>query len=623
MNPLAGLVWPSILLLVLLIPACQQSIQPTFLPNQLKIEISNTGFYQITLPELQANGLTTLDHLNAATLHLSTNGTAVPYHLTPNTLIFYGEASTDRYTAVRTYLIETGKAGLNMPRPSAPSTQTNIIHLEENHIYESRARTADHDPVWFWQRLIQGNSLPIPFTLDAIGDGSGTLDLHLWGANHNPNTFPDHDLTVTVNGRFTTTLTWDAITHIHSQIDLPPNTLINGNNQLILDNHTQDNTALDIIYVDKVDVQFNTSRGLETAVSNPTSIQSHQLSPILQTNLVAPATGSEFIIITTDTLAPALQPLATNRTENGLRTTIIPITNIYDTFGFGAQTPNSIDTFITYAATQWPAPHLRYVLLVGDATIDYRQYQHPLPTAHIPSPMIPVQFSGETISDAPYADIDKDGTPDLAIGRWPVSTETAVTTLVNRTLAYETKPAAQYIHFTIDNSEPTFIRMADRLLQNGILTTKPHTISSKNQWQDHTWLGAYFGHGTLRGWGQTNILTTTTLPQTMPDILFQFTCLTGYFAHPTEPSLTETLLTSPNGPTITVAATSLTLSNHQEPFAQNLLAAVQDTAVTRIGDAFLQAKQQLNTATNPTLQEVSDTFTLFADPTTPIMHPPE
>ncbi|MCP5096697.1 MAG: hypothetical protein GY943_14185 [Chloroflexi bacterium] len=613
--------WLNILLLVLLIPACQQSHQTTFLANQLKIEISDTGFYQITLSDLQANGLT-LDHLNAATLHLSTNGTAVPYHLTPNGLVFYGEAATDRYTAVSIYLIETGKAGLNIPQPSAPSTQTNTIHLEENHIYESRARTTDQDPVWFWQRLVQGNSLPISLKLDDIGDGSGTLNLYLWSANHNPNTFPDHDLTITVNGRFTTTLTWDDAIHIRKQINLPANTLINGNNQLILDNHTQNNTAPDIIYIDKVDLQFGTNDGAETAVSNPIPIQAHQLSRVRQTNLLAPTTGAQFIIITTDKLVPALQPLANHRTESGLQTTIIPITDIYDTFGFGSQTPTSIDTFIAYAATKWPRPHLQYILLVGDATTDYHQYQHPLPTAHIPSPMIPVQFSGETISDAPYADINGDGVPDLVIGRWPVSTETAVTTLVNRTIAYESKPAAQHTHFTIDNTEPTFARMTDRLLQNGILATQSHTISSNNQWHDDTWLSAYFGHGTLRGWGQTNILTTTTLPQKMPDILFQFTCLTGYFAHPTEPSLTETLLTSPNGPTITVAATSLTLSNHQEPFAHHLLTAVQDTAVTRIGDAFLQAKQQLNTTANPALQEVSDTFTLFADPTTPIMRPP-
>ena len=72
---------------------------------------------------------------------------------------------------------------------------------------------------------------------------------------------------------------------------------------------------------------------------------------------------------------------------------------------------------------------------------------------------------------------------------------------------------------------------------------------------------------------------------------------------------------------VIVAATSLTLSQHQEPFANALLEGMENTGTTRIGDAFLHAQQSLNTTANPALQDIHDTFVLLGDPTAPMMRP--
>ena len=70
-----------------------------------------------------------------------------------------------------------------------------------------------------------------------------------------------------------------------------------------------------------------------------------------------------------------------------------------------------------------------------------------------------------------------------------------------------------------------------------------------------------------------------------------------------------------------VAATSLTLSSSQQPFAVALLQALQDPQIERIGDALQAAKLSLDVAGNDNLREISDTFGLLGDPSTIIQRP--
>lgn len=120
------------------------------------------------------------------------------------------------------------------------------------------------------------------------------------------------------------------------------------------------------------------------------------------------------------------------------------------------------------------------------------------------------------------------------------------------------------------------------------------------------------------------MLTTADVPslQTpgVQPIVLQLTCLTGLFAHPEITSLSETMLTGEDGPAIIIAATSLTISAHQQPFASGLLAALQDPSVGRIGDALRLARQSLDLS-NAGLREVNDTFVLLGDPSTTIVRP--
>jgi undecaprenyl-diphosphatase UppP len=120
-----------------------------------------------------------------------------------------------------------------------------------------------------------------------------------------------------------------------------------------------------------------------------------------------------------------LAPLVTARQAQGLTAAVIPVAEIYDAFGAGEHSPDSINQFVTYAATHWQEPHPRYLLLVGEATTDYRRYDtadgRTPPTNHVPSPLVSVAFSGETVSDSRLADVDGDGQPDLAVAFIPAA----------------------------------------------------------------------------------------------------------------------------------------------------------------------------------------------------------
>ncbi|MCZ7673933.1 MAG: C25 family cysteine peptidase [Chloroflexi bacterium] len=73
---------------------------------------------------------------------------------------------------------------------------------------------------------------------------------------------------------------------------------------------------------------------------------------------------------------------------------------------------------------------------------------------------------------------------------------------------------------------------------------------------------------------------------------------------------------------LTIAATSLTLSSQQEPFATRFIQALLDPDIQRIGDAFQAAKLSLD-VNNAGLREISDTFALFGDPSARILRPEE
>ena len=676
----------------LLLTQCQAANTAHLDSTRLKIEVTSNSMIRLTVAELQSAGFT-IQQLDPDHLYLSSGGTAVPYTILDNTLIFYGQAPTgqaptDRYTPTRVYLLEAGKRGMLMPQtavspiPDHPAVPTILQtqHLEQNELYESRARTPTHDSTWFWHKIQPDGTFTIDLTLANAADGSGQITFNLWGLSSNPNISPDHDLNVLINGQPFTTLRWDGTAPLTQTVTIPAGLLHQGSNQITFNNPPAEN-LVDLMLLDWMDLMYHASPALTgqpfsintqagnvqvadmaqrpflfdvTQPNHPERLTNQlyqdktltfkasenrkylittgsemqhpaNLSLMRNRSWLEAVSGADFVIITTDGLKTAVSPLKQQRAAAGLQTAVVSIADIYDTFSFGQATPQAMQTFLAYTARQWSPPP-RYALLVGDATTDFHGYLHPPPVHQIPSPLVPVTFGGETVSDALTADVDNDGIPDLALGRWPVNSAQDVTRLVNRTLAYERQTAVFPTTLIIDHTDPTFTQLADQWQTTAkppfmLVTNSGHLDASSPFGTEPGWFAAYIGHGSLTQWGNSGFLQQDHLPQTMPPILLQFTCLTGLFAHPTQPALSETMLHAPHGPVLLVAATSLTLSQHQAPFAAALLEQMGNTAVPRIGDAFLHAQQSLDAQSHPELQEIRSTFVLLGDPTAPIIRP--
>lgn len=668
----------------------------------VKIQITTDGIYRVTLAQLQEAGLST-DSLNYDSFALSTGETAVPFHIQENNLIFYGQAPTNRYTAVRTYLFRAGQTGLAMETSDLIRTDTplNTIiqtqHIEENQLYDAQVLSISlterlnqqfpdltTENPWFWQKLIPNQTFEQSLTLNHIANGSGRLEYRMVGVSDAPNIELDHDFELIVNQQPIETIRWAGKEIAQGEQHLPQGSLTNGENIIALGNSNETGaTTLDIAQLDWLRLHYQTEpivtddyvmfqaaeNGRLTLtgfsdtplifdVSDPIAPQlvgdtmlegnsvtfslnaemhlvgvadkgfrqPHLVSPVRQSNWQTTTHAADFIILTHDALIDPLQPLVSAREEQGLAVTVVPIAELYDEFGYGEATPQAIQAFLQYAYTNWQQPP-NYLLIVGDASSDYRNYMGHDQTNYIPSPMVSVEFSGETISDAQYADIDEDHLPDIAVGRWPITTPDAVTSLVERTLAYEKTTAVNQALFATDASELLFITTAERLseqanVENAQFLNGASAEELTTQWNDGgAWLTTYIGHGSVTRWGQSNVFNLEAIPQlnnAQSTLVVQLTCLTGLFSHPEQISLSEEMITHEQGPPLIIAATSLTLPTNQEPFAVALLENLQ--TVERVGDALLQAKQGLN-VTNSGLREVSDTFGLLGDPTALIVHP--
>ena len=130
-------------------------------------------------------------------------------------------------------------------------------------------------------------------------------------------------------------------------------------------------------------------------------------------------------------------------------------------------------------------------------------------------------------------------------------------------------------------------------------------------------LVSYFGHGSVNMWGKDKLFTVTDVEKlTSPiiPVVFQMTCLTGLFTHPTATSLTEALLFQPDSGAVSVIApTSLTLPFNQTSFSQSFAEAYVANDMSRLGDVLLYTQNHV-AQEGERSRDVLLTFLLFGDP---------
>jgi len=182
------------------------------------------------------------------------------------------------------------------------------------------------------------------------------------------------------------------------------------------------------IRLDKVDVAL--ARAPLSPAKKPRSIEAVTPPDLEQGE-------ADWVAITVDACKDALAPLVKHRESQGLACRVVRLRDVFDAYSAGDYDPRALRRFVEVMRTKWKkAP--RFLLLVGDATRDRDMGKAGQET--LPAALVDTYDNGASATDGWYVSFDKGRfLPDVAVGRFPVSTAVEAKVLVEKTISYETR----------------------------------------------------------------------------------------------------------------------------------------------------------------------------------------
>ncbi len=391
----------------------------------------------------------------------------------------------------------------------------------------------------------------------------------------------------------------------------------------------------------------------------------------------SPLQGYDYLIVTHSTLRDAIRPLAAFHESRGMRVAVIDVQDVYDSFNHGIVHPQAIRNLVEHANTAWPAPHPRFLLLVGDASFDIRNNtendlryakfadnmhelaysghfagiggtsygegatkfagRNLIPTWQYPSP------EGQSASDNPYGIVGDGFHPTVAVGRFPVVEPAEVTAIVDKTIDYMTKPQPgswrRDVMFITDESDyfkKSSDEIADSIGSAGFVADRvyasaaeadnlAHQSAIKDGLNAGQLLVHFIGHGGRYIWrtGPPDIRKNHDL-FTLDDVsnltnsgrlpmVLSMTCYSAPFDNPSEDSIGERFLREPDKGAIAVFAASWRNAPSKE-FSTNLVTELLTPGAT-IGEGIVRAKKSIQ---DRTLVEM---YNLLGDPAVVLERP--
>jgi hypothetical protein len=348
------------------------------------------------------------------------------------------------------------------------------------------------------------------------------------------------------------------------------------------------------------------------------------------------SSGYDMVIISHRDFMTSLDPLKALRESQGLSVALVNVEDIYDEYGFGAKSPQAIKDFLKYAKDHW-ATAPRFVLLVGDATFDPRNFQAMGDYDLVPTKLLDTTYL-ETASDDWFVDFNEDRLPEMAIGRLPVRAPDEADTVVSKIVAYEQLAGGLdevlLISDKAEGGDYDFEKATEEieaLLPFDVTGTKifrggcANDVETKAAILDGINGGPllvnYAGHGSLGIWrGNPSVLTTYDPPSLTNGSKLPFfinmTCLNGAFHDIYESSLTEALLNAAGGGAVAVWSSSgLTVPESQHVLDKAIIKLLFNGEGLTIGEAAARAKASVTDD-----DDIRKTWNLFGDPAMRLKH---
>jgi hypothetical protein len=342
----------------------------------------------------------------------------------------------------------------------------------------------------------------------------------------------------------------------------------------------------------------------------------------------SPQAGSDVVVIAHPSLADAVASLADLRRQQGHGVSVILTDDIYDEFSFGEHNPQAIRDLLQTATKNWTTKP-KYLLLVGDASVDPRNFLGFGDFDFVPTRIIPTSQL-MTASDDWFSDFSDAGLPALATGRLPVRTADELRAVVSKIVNYETGNdsgswTSQALLVADRNDTADFTRDTQKiaaLLPPAIQATQilvtnldPETARAEvqNALNSGQLLVNYLGHGSVEVWSGDNLLDDSSAAElsngSKLPVFLTFDCLNGFFHDVYTQSLSETLLLNDHGGAVAVVSSSaLTDADPQAKLDRRLVQALFQNGTITLGDALVQAKSSIKA------KDVRRTYLLFGDP---------
>jgi uncharacterized repeat protein (TIGR01451 family) len=574
----------------------------------------------------------------------------------------------------------------------APESYLETAKVEVQRSYHFASPTEDP---WFDQRLL-AISGPVEATFDfdledwAAGNRPVTLEVSLWGVTDFP-AAPDHHVVLEVNGVPIAEDLFDGLRERRISAELPDGLLQpQGNTLRVLLPHDT-GVKYDLVHYDHYTITYPrrfrardgrlrfTARApgfrvealpsADVVVYRVTGDSAQKVIPVRITGVpgayVATFPGSrteatyhvstveslgkprleerqpgtnllrgtpDLLILSHQDFLPGLQRFARARRSQGWRVKLVDVEAVYDHFGDGIFGPQAIHAYLRRAH---PRMGFGYLLLVGGDTYDYHDYLELGSISFVPTPYTQtdsiVRF---TPADALYSDLDADGSPDLAIGRWPVRTVDELQAVIDKTLEYDSLPysgtavlaadkrdLASNYSFRAASEELATLLGADWQVERaymdelGLAGAKDLLLE---QISNGVSLTSYFGHSGLTVWSFDRLFSATDANALdnagRPTLVTQWGCWNTYHVSPHYDTLGHRLLLGPDrGAAAVFGATTLTEASSDLELARRLFAQLAEPGRT-LGEALLEAKRQLATE-EPDRLDVLLGSSLLGDPT--------
>lgn len=586
-------------------------------------------------------------------------------------LFFYGETAPGRLGPVGGYHLALDAAGgLNefvqgslamaeLPAVTAPlqfqTAPAATLWLEVDNVYRP---TAPPDTNWLWTSFNAVPTITLTVTLTEALSTPVTLTLRFWGQSSMPQN-PDHHIRVLWNGELVDDHYWDGNALEEWTVVAPAPR--QGDNELVLISPGDTEAPVEVTWLDRVGVTWQRALtytgGWESWIAGLEPVACWERLPdghlaallasedgqvrggpverdaagrvcvpqrsgdrgwigVLETapapDVVRPRVpidadmlAADYLIIAPRLFHAALAPLVEARGTAGLSVVVVTPEQVYDAFGAGVPGAEAIRAAVMALHARG---QLAYLLLVGDASADPRA-EWQADSTLVPTGWERTAFLGDTASEQALV-LGDDGTPLVAVGRFPASTVAEVQAMVAKTLAWKPTARLSLLH----DDEPEFVAMTDTLAEVFAPDLRLGDDESDTRRDLLRWLRAapgvlvYSGHGSLPVLGDEKFLTVDDAGAwDGPTVVAAWTCLAANFTHPTQMGLSEAWLRHPKGVVAFVGPTAETTTGEQSAMALTFQRALIEGAT--IGDALLVGWRAAQS------RDAAISFVLLGDPT--------